>query len=538
MTARYGYLVVSIVAAVLLPTPLAIGQETGGAGPVSGDLVADTDVSENAPASTSEGPEAQSGEKAEAAVSESMLTGVEVSGYWRHTRDDGSEWRLVVRDPTGELLRVGRVAVEETLARPEDPKPAGAELVPRSSLLVDISRPRSASGPDTVVLRSTGTALVRNLGLDRWMGRLGLSDVVTVSASPDLQALDLALGVETALPPVLRFGSDQWAHYLTASVQLERLSPRDEESEMAGLGVVRAYWGRAWGWEGREQSSQAREAVANALLEAKQLVGDENLGDPTLIDHVVAAVREVPGWEERLPQAVRLGTLLGTADLGAVRQFLSALHGQLPSGQRWADLRERCLAWEETPEVFLQERLVPVQRHHLLAQVAMDLVRTGASRADAFRDAHARMPSDISRVAVNIAMLVDAVDPTVLAVYRQVVLAEQPVGDISDRWRAVLFRAFRRVPWGPHDRWLKELATYITGSTKVYRPHWRFALEAAVYENWGSDIDPAAILEATLAWRPDAFGSYGVTLSHKRGKEESDRSRRVNWTSLEFSYRF
>lgn len=93
-------------------------------------------------------------EPAPVELTEDLLSGVEVSGYWRHAEEAGSEWRLTLRDPSGELLSLDSVDVEYLAGGPDRPGPEGSAPAPRRSLVLDISRPRSIEGPDTVLMRA------------------------------------------------------------------------------------------------------------------------------------------------------------------------------------------------------------------------------------------------------------------------------------------------------------------------------------------------------------------------------------------------
>lgn len=300
-------------------------------------------------------------------LTQSLPSGIELSGFWRHSDEAGSEWRLTVRDPSGELLPLGTDGEPELAPATGAVQPAGASLAPTRSLLLDASGPRSSGGPDTLLVQTAQTSLVRNLGLSRVLDRLGLTDSVLVSASPGLQDFDFAYGVGRVLPPYLRFGSRQWAHFLIAEVQAERHSPEHDEPETSMLRSARAYWGRGWGWEGRRQSPEVTKQVAATAA-------------------------------------------LGTASLEG--------------------------------------------------------------------------------------------------------------------------------PWGTAQQWRPRVPGHLGEHTALWQRRWVFSTDAAAYSNSCSDSDPAASLEARLTWRPDPFQPYGITLPHKRGREESDRERRINWTSLEFSYRF
>jgi len=165
-------------------------------------------------------------------LTQSLPSGIELSGFWRHSDEAGSEWRLTVRDPSGELLPLGTDGEPELAPATGAVQPAGASLAPTRSLLLDASGPRSSGGPDTLLVQTAQTSLVRNLGLSRVLDRLGLTDSVLVSASPGLQDFDFAYGVGRVLPPYLRFGSRQWAHFLIAEVQPRACRTGDEHAPL------------------------------------------------------------------------------------------------------------------------------------------------------------------------------------------------------------------------------------------------------------------------------------------------------------------
>jgi len=490
----------------------------------------------------------------QAELSEALLTGVELSGFWRHSGDTGSEWRLVVRDPTGELLSIGPVEVEHVPGRWDSPQPKGEALLPRRSLLVDISRPGESDGPDSILLRSTKSALAENLGLTRLLGRLGMADSLLVSASPGLEDIDIAFGAEKVLPSVFGFGS-QWAHFLTVAVQAERRSPEEAEPETSFLGSAHAYWGRGWGWESRLQSSAAMNAVRAAIDAAVSRVGTGKLGDARAIDFILASAHGLDSWVSPAAEAGALEQPIGPGEgrfedfeedaaLGqgsSLRAFFLMLAENLPADAKWSELRGNALAWADDPTGFVRTRLAPALAATLVADEALDALteKPQLSRAEAFRAAQlAGVPGDLGVQSVCLETLVDAIDPSILAVYHELYTVEDPAGDLPEVWRDVVGTAYRNVRWGRWEEWQARIVSYVAEHTLIWKPRVTFALDASAYTNSNSEAEAAALLDARLTWRPDPFQPYGITLSHKRGKEEQDRERRIDWTSLEFSYRF
>ena len=484
----------------------------------------------------------------EAEVAEALLTGVEVSGYWRHTGESGAEWRLVVRDPTGELLRLDSVDVEHRLGRWDVAQPGGEAIAPERSLLLDTSGPEEAEGPHTVTLEWTRTALSERLGFSDAMAGLRLHDSVFISASPDLENLNLAFGVGAVLPSALDFGSRRWAHFLRASLQLERLSPEDQEVEVSGLGAVHAYWGRGWGWTGRLLAKPVLDGIREAISAAVNGAGEEGLGDPALVDLVLASATVVPAWRELAMQCATLEGPIGpgsgqcqhiAADLPALSVFLSELGRRVRSKLDEPELATRVERWAAEPQVFLDDRLLAALREWAITDNALDQIPP-LSRREAFRQSRAAgvEAEELLDDVVSLAILVDAIDPRVLSVYHELVTSENPAGDLPEELRNVVNTSFMTVPWGPHTAWHERVAAEVAQRTLVWKPRLTFALDASAYANWGSDLDPAALLDARVTWRPDPFAPYGLTLAHKRGKEESDRTRRIDWSSVEFTYRF
>jgi hypothetical protein len=491
---------------------------------------------------------------AQVVLTEEVLTGVELSGWWRHTGESGSEWRLVLRDPSGELLTAGPVDVEHAVGTPDE-TPATASSRARS-LLLDVSRPESAEGPDTLLVRLTESALAENLGLLSALERLGLADSLVVSASPDLANLNIALGVEGVLPPVLRFGSKKWAHFLRGGVHAERLSPDGGEPTWTGLGSRHGYWGRGWGWQSRRQAQPVLKEIARAIEASADRVGQDQLGDPGGINDVLTAARSLAEWRELALACTQLERPIGpgagqyqdyitAADAGvtgSLGRFLSALAAELERRTGTEELRARVAEWAADPQLFLDSRVTPVVREHAIVDNAFFAMMDDPelSREAAFRAAReaGTTAEELANDQVSLLMLVDAIDPTVLSVYRELVMVPNPAGDLPVELLDVVDQAFRVVPWGERTEWHESVVGYVAQNTLVWKPRWLFAADASAHANWGEDIDPAALLDVRLTWRPDPFTPYGLTLAHKRGKEESNRERRLNWTSLEFTYRF
>ncbi|UCC69679.1 MAG: hypothetical protein JSV79_07245, partial [Armatimonadota bacterium] len=191
---------------------------------------------------------------------------LEISGHWRDTSDD-SEWRFVLRDPTGELLGTGSAdSGGDEFADGEngDNQPAGSALLTPRSLLVDVSRPRRAGGPDTAVLELRETAVAESLGLNQ--GLLSLTDLISLSAS-SRKDVNLALGFERALPPSLRLGK-KWAHFLTLSSQYQFRNPEEGKTDASLVYAAHAYWGRGWAWKAVSREGPALDSKVQAAIEA------------------------------------------------------------------------------------------------------------------------------------------------------------------------------------------------------------------------------------------------------------------------------
>jgi hypothetical protein len=393
---------------------------------------------------------------------------------------------------------------------------------------MDISGTRRAEGPDTLVLRTRDTALADNLGLARVLDRLNLCDLLTVNASPDLEDFNVAFGFDGVLPSFLR-PNQHWAHFLTASVQLERRSPREAEPETSGLAALHAYWGHAWAWHGqyyREALKEVERAVDRTTLSI--LEGGGPLGNPALIEVILASAGKVD-WLDTPEENACLEDFVGPAagryvdvagDEDSLKRFLTRLAGALATKPEWQALSAQVGMWSDNPESFLSR----------LREV---LVEEADLRGFELSE------EEVGDAQVSLANLTDTVDPSALAIYHGLLDLEEGHSGLSEEVRDVVAGAFMEAPgWWRHDLWQKPIFEHVAEQTMVWKPRWSFALDVAAYQNWGSDTEPAALLDARLTWRPDPFQPYGLTLSHKQGKEESNRDRQVDQTSLEVSYKF